>query len=785
MKFFPTTLGKTLSFVACLLFVLISCSKDEDFELFKDAVLNTPTSIQETVKDTTDNLSSELVEEGSEGDSLTQSPLEKTLEKRTNDFLPVNDAYLGSGKGYNQPIVRLEKDVRTSYLMFDLSQIKAIGGHITTLNLEFTIDSDQGDGKVSVFMGNSNDWSEKSLSENNAPETKTFLGSIEDDFTVGSTYRVALDTINVEPKIITLILIHEYGNDFAFSSKEGNGGKPPILQVEFEAPIGANSNNVLTSTAENGSITGNSASVQLEKNESPIAIAEGKPLVGDAPLKVEFSASKSTDDKAIVAYFWDFKDGSTAIDQNPSHTFSEAGTYSVALSVKDEEEMVHTTHIEVVVNARPLNANTNTPTDTGAETTSGVDTNNENSTPKDTGSYPPDAVFASSFGYSPSDATEALKAALTSGSSYVIVDKQSQDWVVGPLKLFDLKDLTIVFEPGVVLRAKKGSFSNLGSSLFQLVRAKNITIEGNGAVFKMDKTVYGDGENRHVLAINQSEDISISELTLRDGGGDGIYISGGGALDYSKNITLKNILSTNNHRNGMSIISAENVWVENCEFSKSSGVRPENGVDLEPNQPNERLVNINFINCKFLGNDSSGFKIAPGNLTSSSKPISVTVKDSEFRNNVVAPVDGVFKTELIVGQGTHSNPVKGNVHFERLTFNGSKHRIFKSKKSADAYHVIFKDCSAYNVGTSGGRSIMELEALSGENTLGGFTFENFYIEYRVKEPFLKINAPSYFTVKDIKGDFILKEPNDIELLYNGGYNPSANQNVEITYTHID
>ncbi|MGS0525491.1 PKD domain-containing protein [Zobellia nedashkovskayae] len=68
-----------------------------------------------------------------------------------------------------------------------------------------------------------------------------------------------------------------------------------------------------------------------------MAVANGSPINGEAPLKVSFNAIDSSDDKAIVSYIWDFKDGQTASTVDTEHTFVEAGNYEVTLLVKDEE----------------------------------------------------------------------------------------------------------------------------------------------------------------------------------------------------------------------------------------------------------------------------------------------------------------------------------------------------------------------------------------------------------------------------------------------------------------
>ncbi|MDO6807529.1 PKD domain-containing protein [Zobellia galactanivorans] len=551
----------------------------------------------------------------------------------------------------------------------------------------------------------------------------------------------------------------------------------------------------LTVTDEEGLKDSDTITVTITEteNQAPVAVASGTPLTGDAPLNVQFSSGKSEDDKGITGYFWDFKDGSTTTNQNPSHSFSEPGTYQVELSVKDKEGLTHSTTIEVKVNSRPVD--TGGDTGNGGNTgggdsgsggnTGGGDTGGGSSNGGSSGNYPSNAVFASSFGFKSGDATAAFEAAIKSGSSYVVIDKQSSDWVIEPMKFFNLRDMTIVFEAGVVLRAKPGAYGGVSDHIFQMVSPTNITIEGNGATFQMNKSEYTSGEGRHGLSIYGGKDIKISDLIIKDTGGDGIFITRTSSKTFSENITLTNITSQNNRRQGMSITSGENIYIRNCKFINTSGTKPEAGVDLEPDYPYERLVNINFSNCQFSGNDSSGFHLATLKMNSSSTPISVKVTDSEFSHNMKSPSEGVTGTEIYLSQGATNNPVKGEIRFERIQFNGSTDRIIFSRKAHDSFKVVFKDCIAKNIGTNESRGLIELQASSTETSLGGFVFENFRMEYNKNVPFMEINAPnSNFTVRDISGSFTIVEPNNNPLKYSGGYKSSNNVNVSINYTHL-
>ena len=70
-------------------------------------------------------------------------------------------------------------------------------------------------------------------------------------------------------------------------------------------------------------------------NGNPIARILANPSSGPGPLAVSFTGSGSTDpDGDPLTYSWDFGDGSTSAEANPSHTY-EAGNYTAQLTVSD------------------------------------------------------------------------------------------------------------------------------------------------------------------------------------------------------------------------------------------------------------------------------------------------------------------------------------------------------------------------------------------------------------------------------------------------------------------
>ncbi|NCU33686.1 MAG: right-handed parallel beta-helix repeat-containing protein, partial [Candidatus Moranbacteria bacterium] len=220
---------------------------------------------------------------------------------------------------------------------------------------------------------------------------------------------------------------------------------------------------------------------------------------------------------------------------------------------------------------------------------------------------------ASWWGFNKEDSTQFLQAAIDSGVKKLVVDNTGDDWVIEPVSLAD--DQEIVFEKGVVVIAKKNSFKKTTDSLFTARCKKNIILRGEGGVvLKMRKTDYHDvkfyakGEWRNAISLLSSENIKIQNLTLLSSGGDGIYIGrvNGEKMNYCKNVLIDNVVCDDNNRQGISVISAENLIVRNSVFKNTRGAPPEAGIDFEPNEQGERLVNCLVENCRFEENNGKG-----------------------------------------------------------------------------------------------------------------------------------------------------------------------------------
>jgi len=74
--------------------------------------------------------------------------------------------------------------------------------------------------------------------------------------------------------------------------------------------------------------------VYAEPSFPPVAEFTATPTSGDAPLAVDFTDLSTG---AISHCLWDFGDGETSVDQSPSHTYTNVGTYTVSLTVSGSD----------------------------------------------------------------------------------------------------------------------------------------------------------------------------------------------------------------------------------------------------------------------------------------------------------------------------------------------------------------------------------------------------------------------------------------------------------------
>ncbi len=94
---------------------------------------------------------------------------------------------------------------------------------------------------------------------------------------------------------------------------------------------------VLTVTDDDGA-TVSAYAAKTVLNRSPVATFTESAETVSTGETIYLNASDSYDpDGSIVSYFWDFGDGSNATGETVEHAYAENGTYTVALTVTDDD----------------------------------------------------------------------------------------------------------------------------------------------------------------------------------------------------------------------------------------------------------------------------------------------------------------------------------------------------------------------------------------------------------------------------------------------------------------
>ncbi len=250
-------------------------------------------------------------------------------------------------------------------------------------------------------------------------------------------------------------------------------------------------------------------------------------------------------------------------------------------------------------------------------------------------------AVASWWGFDEEDATECLQDAISSGTNMLYVPDMGSPWYIEPIFLESNQE--IIFESGVMIMAKEGAFQGGGDALFSIKDKKNIVLKGYGTVFEMRKedymnSSYSKAQWRHTLQIRGSINVKVLGLELRKSGGDGIYIGTGskdleGSINYSKDILIKDVILNDHYRQGISVISVENLLIENCIIVNTYGHSPEAGIDFEPNNNTERLVNCVVRNCEITNNSGSGILIFITHFNDSTLPVSIVIEYNILKDN--------------------------------------------------------------------------------------------------------------------------------------------------------
>ena len=389
------------------------------------------------------------------------------------------------------------------------------------------------------------------------------------------------------------------------------------------------------------------------------------------------------------------------------------------------------------------------------------------------------------WGFEEGDSTVFLQAALDSGAKRVVIPYVGKPWITMPLVLKSNQE--IFFEPGVVVLAKKGGFLGRGDSVFRGMNVENIVFSGYGATIRMHKRDYQQppydrAEWRMGISLNGSTNIRIEGLRIESSGGDGIYIGTTGQQQYCKDVTIRDVVCWDNHRQGISVIGAENLLIENSTFANTWGTAPGAGIDLEPDSPTQRLVNIVVRNCTFEDNEGHEVLVYAKNLDETAPPISIRFENCLMRKTTLDGVaEGIGRSTdthgwagISVGAVKDKGP-EGLIEFINCTVEKTaKESVKIYDKSADKCKIRLVNCrfkDAWNMPHSNYWDMrvpifFEVRRPYLTERNGGVEFVDCHVWDKHPRPVMALSAKNdTYGLHDITGNLWIHGPHDPYTLF--------------------
>lgn len=364
---------------------------------------------------------------------------------------------------------------------------------------------------------------------------------------------------------------------------------------------------------------------------------------------------------------------------------------------------------------------------------------------------------ASWWGYDAADATKCLQAAIDSKVPKLVVDNVGSPWIVLPLRLVSNQE--IEFEKGVELLAKRGAYLGTNDSLLSGNLAENVTLRGYGATLRMwradyDAAPYQKGEWRHAINLHSCRNITVLGLTITETGGDGIYLGTGKAGVSNVNILIKDVVCDKNYRQGISVITAENLTIEDTVLSNTAGTAPQAGIDFEPNGPGEQLVNCVMRGCKSFGNAGCGYVAYIPTLNATSAPVGLRLENCSANDNA----SGAF---VFMTGNTPAAAVKGTLSLVNCTATGGKGAGFTlNNNPPTGLRVAVDRCTFADVAPESPSSapICFLSSQAATEDIGGVKFTDCVVRDKLgRKPMAFVDSSGGLRIAEVSGNLILEQ----------------------------
>jgi polygalacturonase len=294
-----------------------------------------------------------------------------------------------------------------------------------------------------------------------------------------------------------------------------------------------------------------------------------------------------------------------------------------------------------------------------------------NATPTVTiGSTALNAKNFGAMGNGTADDTAAIQAAINAlPSTGGTVEVPAGTYMINALTGISLHSHTrLLLDTGATLQAIPN-----GASRYWVVKAwnvNNVEIAGGNIVGERTQHQGTTGEWGYGINISASSAVYVHDISVSNCWGDGLVVGASGSgttLVRSSGVTLNNVKSNNNRRQGLSILPAVQVYVVNSSFTGSNGAAPQSGIDIEPATQGTTLQ-VRLENTTLANNIGNGLEVH--NNVSGLSMNNVTVQNNQGfgvyvggANNVTINNSNIIENYLFgvsIASTTNNMQVVGN-----------------------------------------------------------------------------------------------------------------------------
>lgn len=261
-----------------------------------------------------------------------------------------------------------------------------------------------------------------------------------------------------------------------------------------------------------------------------------------------------------------------------------------------------------------------------------------------------------------SDITDQVNSEIKKAKPGTTIKIPAGNFKVNALKSINLKsNISLELSPKTTLNVIPNKLGNY--QVFNINNVQNVRITGGTLIGDKYTHLGNSGEWGMGVEIRDSQNISISNMSIDKMWGDAIYVGTAGK-NSTYNIKLNNIRMNENRRQGISIISVKKLTGNNIHISNTRGADPASGIDIEPNNKNNILQDINFKKLHTINNAGSGFIVSLKSYSNSINPISIKLenhidKGSNFgfvvRGNPTSNVGTIEIKNTNYKENKHSN----------------------------------------------------------------------------------------------------------------------------------